>query len=89
MAMGARPADVLKLIVGQGAWLVAAGVLLGLAGAFTVTRWMASLLFEVGTADPITFFGLALPLAVVAIAACYLPARQATRVDSMLSLRCE
>ena len=89
MALGARPQDVLGLVVGQGTRLVVAGLLLGLVLAFGLTRLLSSLLFQVGAADPLTYALLALALGGIALAACYLPARQASRVDPMISLRYE
>jgi predicted permease len=89
MALGARPHDVLALVVGQGSRLVALGLALGVAMALVLTRLLKSFLFEVAATDPITFGALALVLAGIALAACYLPARKASRVDPMISLRYE
>ncbi len=89
MALGARPNDVLGLVVGQGSRLVAAGLAFGLVLAFGLTRFLSSLLFQVGAADPLTYIALALGLGGIAFLACYLPARQASRVDPMVSLRYE
>jgi ABC-type antimicrobial peptide transport system permease subunit len=89
MALGARPQDVLGLVVGQGTRLVVAGLLLGLVLAFGLTRLLSSLLFQVDAADPLTYALLALALGGIALTACYLPARQASRVDPMISLRYE
>jgi len=89
MALGAVPGDVLRLVLGHGLWTIAAGVVVGLAGAFVLTRTMQSLLFGVGASDPATFAGVAILLALVALLASYIPARRATKVDPMVALRHE
>jgi putative ABC transport system permease protein len=89
MALGARRGDVLKLIVGQGLALTGVGIALGWMAALILTRWLKTLLFEVSATDTVTFAAIALLLGVVALLACYLPARRAMRVDPMLALRHE
>ena len=89
MALGAQMNDVLRMIVGQGMKLVAIGVLLGWAGAFAVTRLLRNWLYDVSPGDPLTFVGVAFLLAIVALLACWIPARRATKVDPMVALRCE
>jgi putative ABC transport system permease protein len=89
MALGARARDVLLMVIKQGMSLVLVGAVLGVAGAYAVTRTMRSLLFEVGTTDPLTFVLVSVLLAVVGFVACYLPARRATKVDPLVALRYE
>ena len=89
MALGAQTRDVLSLIVAQGFKLVLVGLAIGLVGAFALMRVISSLLFGVGTKDPLTFVSVALVLLVVALLACYIPARRATKVDPMIALRYE
>ena len=89
MALGADQRRVLRLFLGQGMKLVLLGLLIGLAGAFVLTRLMSSLLFGVSTTDTVTFVVVALILMVVGVVACYLPARRATRVDPLVALRYE
>lgn len=89
MALGAQQLDVLKLILNQGMGMVGAGIALGLLGAFAATRVMATLLFGVQTTDPATFITVSLLLGFVALAACLIPARRASKVDPIVALRYE
>jgi len=89
MALGAQQADVLQMVMGHGSQLTAAGVALGAGGAFALTRFLKSLLFGVTTKDPVTLVGVVVMLALVALAACYIPARRAMRVEPMAALRDE
>jgi putative ABC transport system permease protein len=89
MALGAQPGNVLLMVLGQGAKITGVGVLIGLAASLGLTRLLGRLLYSVSFADPITFAGVTLALALVAMVACYIPARRTLRVDPMSSLRCE
>ena len=89
IALGAERSDVIRLLLGQGTALAVSGVLVGLAAALAMTRWMSSLLFGVSATDPVIFLSASLSLAAVALAASYIPARRAMRVDPMVSLRYE
>lgn len=89
MALGARPWDILKLMLGQGLVLTLIGVVIGMAGAFAMTRVMASLLFGVTATDPLTYLGVSLLLLLVSLLACFIPARRAMKVDPMIALRYE
>lgn len=89
VALGAQSVDVLRLVLGQGLKLVVIGLVLGLASALALTRWMEALLFEVKPADPVTFGAIAILLMLVALLACWIPARRATKVDPMTALRAE
>ncbi len=93
VALGAGQKDVLKLIVGQGLVFIVLGLIAGLVGAFIATillpKFLSTLLYDVSARDPITFAAVTVILAVVAVAACYIPARRATKVDPMIALRYE
>jgi ABC-type antimicrobial peptide transport system permease subunit len=89
MALGARAADVLRLVLGQFMRLTVVGVALGLIGAYLATRLMTSLLFGVTPTDITTFVLVSVGLSLVALIACLIPARRATRVDPLVALRYE
>jgi putative ABC transport system permease protein len=89
MALGARSRDVLRLFIGQGMRLVLLGLVIGLGGAFVLTRLLSSLLFGVSTTDTATFVVVATILTLVGVLACYLPARRAATIDPLVALRYE
>jgi len=86
-ALGAQQGDILRLVMGQGFVLAIAGITLGLGGAFALTRVISTLLFQISATDPATFAGMAVIFLVIALAASYIPARRATRIDPMAALR--
>jgi len=89
MALGANPADVLRMVIRQGIALAAVGAVIGIVVALGITRFLGSMLYNVKAGDPLTFTGVAVLIAAVAVFACYLPARRATRVDPLVALRYE
>jgi predicted permease len=89
MALGAQRSDILRLILGHGARMAAAGIAVGLLAALGLTRLMSGMLFGIGATDPLTFVGVSVLLALVALVACYIPARRAMKVDPMAALRYE
>jgi putative ABC transport system permease protein len=89
MALGAQRRDVMKLVVGQGMWMTFVGVLIGLGAALALSRLLASLLYGVSPTDALTFTAVSILLIVVALIACFIPARRATRVDPIVALRSE
>lgn len=89
IALGARQSNVLRMILGEGLKLIAAGIAIGIAGALVLTRLLSSMLYDVRPTDPVTFAVVSSVLIVVALLACYVPARRATQVDPMVALRYE
>lgn len=89
IALGARRRDVLALILSQGARLTFLGIAIGVAASLGLTKLMARMLYGVSASDPLTFFCVAAILALVALAACYIPTRRAMRVDPLVALRCD
>ncbi len=89
IALGADLAQILRLVIAHGLKLTLSGVLIGVAGGLALTRFLRSLLFSISAADPLTFASVALLLTLVAMVACYIPARRATKIDPMIALRYE
>ena len=89
MALGAQARDVLRLVLGKGVRLTMLGVILGLGGAYVVSRFLSSAIPTLPTRDPLVMAGIALALIVVALVACYLPSRRATKVDPLIALHHE
>jgi putative ABC transport system permease protein len=89
MALGAGHRDIFRLVIGQGAILVAAGLAIGLGASFLCARLFSSLLFGISAADPLTFMVTPALLSLAALVACYIPARRATKVDPLVAIRAE
>ncbi len=89
MALGAMPRDVLRLILASGARIVFIGLLLGTAGALASTRVLSSLLFNVSPYDPVSYVGIIVLLSTIALLACWIPAKRATKVNPIVALRAE
>jgi putative ABC transport system permease protein len=89
MAMGAQPGDILRLVMRWGLVLTLTGMAIGTAGALFLTRLLTDFLFGVKPIDPATFIGVAIVLWIVALLACYIPARRATKIDPMVALRAD
>jgi predicted permease len=89
MALGAQRSDAMRLVLGEGVWVILTGLVIGLAASLALTRFLSSLLYGISAADPLTFASVALLMALVALAACYLPARRAMGVDPLVALRHE
>jgi ABC-type antimicrobial peptide transport system permease subunit len=87
VALGARRADVMRLVLGQSLLVIAIGIILGVGGAAMVTRYLAAMLYGLTPLDAATFVGVSLLFAIVALIASYVPARRATRVDPLIALR--
>ena len=88
-ALGANATNIFSLILRSGMSLTAVGLILGIAGAFGLTRFLSSMLFGIGSNDPLTLAAVAASLALIALLACYIPARRAMRVSPIVALRCD
>jgi putative ABC transport system permease protein len=89
MALGAQHREIMTMVLREGMALALIGLGIGLAGAFAVTRILSSLLYEINTRDPFTFVAVSLLVVLVALSACYIPARRATQLDPMIVIRSE
>jgi putative ABC transport system permease protein len=89
MALGAQPRTIFGLVIGQGLGLTLIGIIIGTGAALAATRLLSGMLFGISATDPLTIAGISLLLAVVALLACYLPARRATKVDPIIALHYE
>jgi ABC-type lipoprotein release transport system permease subunit len=89
MTLGAKPLQALTLILRHGLMLATMGVLIGITGAWALTRWMSSLLFEISPTDPVSFVLIPLLLLTVALLACWRPARRASKINPMIAMRGE
>ena len=89
IALGANHQDVLRLVLGEGLKVILGGILIGVIWALALTRLLSSMLYRIGTTDPLTFGGVSLLLTLVALVACYVPVRRAMRLNPLIALRCE
>jgi ABC-type antimicrobial peptide transport system permease subunit len=89
IALGAQPSQILRLVVGRGLWLAGIGIVLGIVGALAMARLLVFMLAGISPHDPLTFAGVAVLIAVVSLAACYIPARRAMRIDPLAAVRYE